>query len=163
AGFHTLHFYGANINGQPIDIFKQIYVAPSLNDLDGNGVIDSQQECVGVAPAEQDFDQDGIDDSCDGYISLPPASQGQPAALTGSISSLTPDLVAFTSANSSTTQPTGQIALTASPQTGQPQVLSASSVKTINKAADQNLRLSPKIFLAALGGLLAVSLALSLI
>ena len=74
AGYHSLHFYGTDINGQAIDIYKDIYVAATADDLDGDGVTDSTQKCVGVEPAGQDYDQDGIDDSCDGDISVPPAT-----------------------------------------------------------------------------------------
>jgi lysophospholipase L1-like esterase len=75
AGYHTLHFYGPDLTGQTIDIYKYIYVAASQNDIDGNGVMDSYQACVGVVASGQDFDKDGIDDSCDGNITLPPVPQ----------------------------------------------------------------------------------------
>lgn len=74
AGYHTLHFYGTNLDGQTVDIYKYIYVATSADDLDGNGVLDVSQKCVGVEAAGQDFDKDGIDDACDADITEPPTS-----------------------------------------------------------------------------------------
>jgi lysophospholipase L1-like esterase len=69
-GYHTLHLLGTDITGQKIDIFKIIYVGSSTEDLDGDGVADSTQKCVGVIASGLDADQDGIDDSCDGTIDL---------------------------------------------------------------------------------------------
>jgi lysophospholipase L1-like esterase len=72
AGFHTLHIYGSNIADEPIDLYKTIYVAASLDDLDGNGVPNSNQPCLIFESSGQDYDQDGIDDICDGDIGSPP-------------------------------------------------------------------------------------------
>ncbi|HET9722053.1 MAG TPA: GDSL-type esterase/lipase family protein, partial [Candidatus Saccharimonadales bacterium] len=72
AGYHTLHFYGTNIADQPVDIYKFIYIAASAEDMDGDGMPDDQQACIGVTSSGQDYDQDGIDDACDADISLPP-------------------------------------------------------------------------------------------
>jgi lysophospholipase L1-like esterase len=72
AGFHTLHIYGTNVAGDPIDIYKLIYVASSQSDIDGDGVADSNQACVGISAIGQDYDQDGIDDACDGNIGEAP-------------------------------------------------------------------------------------------
>ena len=69
AGYHTLHFYGRDIDGQPIDIYKVVYVAGSPTDIDGDGITDDGEACVGVVASGQDLDQDGIDDSCDATIS----------------------------------------------------------------------------------------------
>jgi hypothetical protein len=88
AGYHTLHFYGTDISGQPIDIFKTIYIAATADDKDGNGVLDSTQKCVGFDPAGIDSDHDGIDDACDNAITLPPA----PVQVTALFSSATQNL-----------------------------------------------------------------------
>ncbi len=73
AGYHTLHLYGNDLNDQPIDIYKVVYIAGSPDDLDGDGIPDSGEACVGVPASGRDLDQDGIDDSCDGTVALPPA------------------------------------------------------------------------------------------
>jgi lysophospholipase L1-like esterase len=70
-GYHVLHFYGQDVNGQPIDIYKYIYIANTADDMDGDGVLDSTQACIGVPASGQDYDKDGIDDACDGEITQP--------------------------------------------------------------------------------------------
>lgn len=80
AGLHTLHLYGVDISGQGIDIYKDVYVATSYGDLDGNDIADSTQACFGVAASGQDYDQDGIDDACDGNVgtkATPPQDQSK--------------------------------------------------------------------------------------
>ncbi len=73
-GFHGLHIYGTNVAGEPIDIYKTIYVAASGDDYNGNGITNDSDPCVFVDASGQDFDQDGVDDACDGIISeAPPA------------------------------------------------------------------------------------------
>jgi lysophospholipase L1-like esterase len=83
-GYHTLHFYGTNLLGQPVDIYKYIYVARSAEDLDGDGALDSTQRCIGVSAAGEDFDQDGIDDSCDPDITVPPTTSASDGGSIGS-------------------------------------------------------------------------------
>lgn len=70
-GFRSLRVNGSNIAGEPISIFKSIYVAASENDMDGDGIPDSQDPCILVAPSGLDYDKDGIDDACDAYIGEP--------------------------------------------------------------------------------------------
>ncbi len=86
AGYHTLHFYGTDIAGQQVDIFKVIYVASTADDLDGDSVADSTQKCVGILPSGQDYDQDNLDDACDGTIGQLPIPSS-PANISGSLSS----------------------------------------------------------------------------
>lgn len=86
AGYHTLHLFGINLLGQPVDIYKDIYVASSAEDLDGNGVLDGLQQCVWIMPSGQDSDKDGIDDACDANITQPPAKSNK----TPSISTVPP-------------------------------------------------------------------------
>jgi lysophospholipase L1-like esterase len=88
AGYHTLHFYGADILGQPIDIYKTLYIAATADDTDGNDIADSSQTCVGIDSAGVDSDKDGIDDSCDGTIGLPPAQAEISAVLSSSTQTL---------------------------------------------------------------------------
>jgi len=72
-GFHQVHLYATNLAGEPLDIFKSIYVGASPTDLDGDGMADSADACVAVANSNKDDDKDGVDDSCDGNIGQPPA------------------------------------------------------------------------------------------
>lgn len=72
AGLHTIHFYGTDVSGQPIDIYKNVYVAASLSDWDGDGIADNTQSCIGMPASGQDYDNDGIDDACDGTIGTAP-------------------------------------------------------------------------------------------
>jgi lysophospholipase L1-like esterase len=74
-GFHTLHVYGKNKWGENIDIQKTVYVAASEDDIDGDGIVDSQDVCVGVQ-SSKDTDKDGMPDSCDMFIADPPANSG---------------------------------------------------------------------------------------
>ncbi|HET6864139.1 MAG TPA: SGNH/GDSL hydrolase family protein [Candidatus Saccharimonadales bacterium] len=162
SGFHTLHLLGINLMGQSVDIFKVIYVAESRDDLEGNGTVDSSQQCVLVEPVGQDFDQDGIDDACDGQISLPPTGPGQSAALAGQVSSLTPGLAVLTTTQSPP-EPQSQITFTARSQAVPLKVLAASTTKPLRRPLDQNLRLSPKPFIYGFGILLVISFALSMV
>lgn len=67
-GFHTLHIYGPNMLGQPLDIVKTVYVAAASDDYNGDGTANADEPCVFVAAAGVDADKDGIDDACDGFI-----------------------------------------------------------------------------------------------
>jgi hypothetical protein len=71
-GYHTIYVDGKNLVGEDITLTKIIYVAASSDDMDGNGVIDSQQACIGITPSGVDVDKDGIDDACDGFIDQAP-------------------------------------------------------------------------------------------
>lgn len=88
-GFHTLHFFGANLAGEKIDIFKNVYVAASPDDYDGDGVHNSLDPCFFIEPSGQDFDQDRIDDACDGVITEPPDPITSPPAETEAVISAT--------------------------------------------------------------------------
>ncbi len=72
AGFHSLHIYGTNAAGEPVDIYKTVYVAASADDYNGNGIPNASDPCVFVDASGQDYDQDGIDDACDGFIDYAP-------------------------------------------------------------------------------------------
>jgi hypothetical protein len=101
AGYHTIHFYGTDISGQPVDIYKTIYVAATADDIDGNGILDSNQACVGVDVSGQDYDKDGIDDACDGDITQPVASSDSASASVASQSQSQPGPSNTTSTSSS--------------------------------------------------------------
>lgn len=81
-GYHTLHFYGKNTSDQDVDLYQELFVVASLDDYDGDGILNSQEPCLFVEPANQDIDGDGIDDACDGVIGertdeLPTENPGQ--------------------------------------------------------------------------------------
>ena len=164
AGYHSLHFYGVDLLGQPIDIYKDIFVAASADDLDGNGTPDEQQKCVGVDPSGQDYDQDGIDDACDGEIGLPPARPSEPAAVTGNISTQSPQVVTFAPSNNTHSPAVNEVSMKAQTQSASPKVLSASTTAKNNQPPKpKDLRLSPIYLFYGLGALLVVSLVLSLV
>lgn len=173
AGYHTLHFFGTDLTGQAIDIYKDIYVAESSSDFDSDGVPNSQQTCIGVEPSGVDYDQDGIDDSCDPNISLPPAPQSAPAA--SSVSDApTPLPVVLPIVASSAAVPVGAAAASQSDDgdtnrtspsapAAKPKVLSASTTKKPAAVSDTSYHWPLGWILAWLGITLAAGLALSLV
>jgi len=90
AGFHSLHIYGTNIAGEPVDIYKTVYVAASGNDYNGNGIPNVSDLCVFVDASGQDYDQDGIDDACDGNITEAPVVTATPNSGSSSSTTSTP-------------------------------------------------------------------------
>ena len=73
AGFHTLHVYGNDQFGSPIDIEQVIFVTSgSQGDADGDGVSDETDKCILATQSNVDVDKDGIDDVCDPLIDTPP-------------------------------------------------------------------------------------------
>jgi len=72
-GLHAVHILGNDINGQPIDIYKDFFVIASEADYDGDGILNSSDNCTFISPINVDYDKDGIDDGCDPEISEPPA------------------------------------------------------------------------------------------
>jgi hypothetical protein len=78
-GFHTLHLYGNDMFGNPIDLQQVIFVAASDDDQDGDGVTDSSDSCIYAAQSGTDSDQDSTDDVCDSLIAaLPISDPNQP-------------------------------------------------------------------------------------
>lgn len=71
-GYHTLHLKGLDMAGAKIDIYQPIVVYKTLDDFDGDGIENSQDQCNFILPAGIDSDKDGIDDGCDGFIDKPP-------------------------------------------------------------------------------------------
>lgn len=72
-GYHTLIISGETYTGEAIDYHQMILVkSANSNDVDENGVIDSQQPCGPfIAPSGQDADFDGKDDACDPEVTDP--------------------------------------------------------------------------------------------
>ena len=71
-GPETIHIYGKDINGNPIDIYKPILIIGPTNDIDGDGVLDNIDPCLFVSSSGIDADKDGTDDACDDEITRPP-------------------------------------------------------------------------------------------
>jgi hypothetical protein len=67
-GFHALHIYGKDVEGNDIDIYKDIYVAETEDDWDGDEILNEVDECIMIEPSGIDEDEDGIDDACDPII-----------------------------------------------------------------------------------------------
>jgi lysophospholipase L1-like esterase len=148
-GFHTMDLYGTDLTGQQVDIYKTVYIAGSPNDLDGDGIPDNQDPCVGVPASDNDADQDGIDDACDGFIGAPPQpSAASPAALAASQTGASE----FALAQSSNR-----------PDKSEPKVLAANKIAAAAAAApanDKNLRLSSSYVIGfALATVLTIALA----
>lgn len=68
-GAHTVHLYGENIAGEPIDIYKSVVVIASDTDYDGDGIPNESDQCMFVDASGTDSDGDGVDDGCDAEIS----------------------------------------------------------------------------------------------
>jgi hypothetical protein len=74
-GFHTLHLYGKDVSGRPIDMQRVVFVAASDDDYDGDGIDNINDPCLIFDPSGEDHDRDGIDDACDGQIGETPQSE----------------------------------------------------------------------------------------
>jgi lysophospholipase L1-like esterase len=71
-GYHTLHLFGVNRSGEAVDRQKTVYVAETLEDIDGDSIPNESEKCLTVEPSNTDRDQDGIDDACDPVIDAAP-------------------------------------------------------------------------------------------
>lgn len=71
-GLHTLHLYGNNMFGEPIDIQQVVFVAASAEDMDGDTVPNTNDSCVLAAQSGTDADGDAVDDVCDPLIKPAP-------------------------------------------------------------------------------------------
>ncbi len=100
-GIHTLHLIATTLSGEPIDYYQPILVVASLNDYDGDGILNQDDACQFVTPSGVDADYDGIDDACEGDLRphtppptvtepSPPRAPAEPAILGDSITLPTP-------------------------------------------------------------------------
>lgn len=80
-GFHTLHLSGMNVAGEEIEQLQQIYLINSLEDFNGDGILNQDEPCLAGQAAGVDVDGDGVDDACDGVIGEP--STDEPRKLPG--------------------------------------------------------------------------------
>jgi hypothetical protein len=71
-GLHTIHIYAKSPAGEDVDVQQTIYLASSIDDIDGDGTNNNQEKCLLVQESKEDRDSDGQDDSCEGSIGLPP-------------------------------------------------------------------------------------------
>ncbi|MBP7760202.1 SGNH/GDSL hydrolase family protein [Candidatus Saccharibacteria bacterium] len=67
-GQHTLVLRTKNNLYQDVMLYQPIMVYKSLDDLDGDGIPNTQDQCQFVSPSGIDTDRDDIDDACDGII-----------------------------------------------------------------------------------------------
>jgi len=151
AGYHTLHFYGLSSINQPVDIYKTVYIAASITDLDGDGIVDSQESCVGIPVSGHDIDQDGIDDACDGFINAQPATI---ANTTNTPADTDDSQILASHSNTKTSQSAPQVL--AADESNQPN----SSSETIKTPTGQNLRLST-VYVIGFGLAAAITAALA--
>ena len=70
-GYHTLHLYGENLAGEPIDIQKVIYVAAHADDFDGDDIANAADTCLDIAQS----DDEGI---CEEAEPSPVLTDGDP-------------------------------------------------------------------------------------
>lgn len=73
AGLRTVVIEGDSYSGEPIGLEQVLTVRNSdADDIDGDGINDSNDQCIFIPVSRNDIDKDGIDDACDAYIGDPP-------------------------------------------------------------------------------------------
>jgi hypothetical protein len=80
-GYHTFRVDAKNIADEDIVLYKEVFVSAYENDLDGDGILNSEDPCLAVEPANIDQDHDGTDDACDGVIDKVPADITPPVVI----------------------------------------------------------------------------------
>jgi hypothetical protein len=131
-------------------------VAATADDLDGNGITDSTQACVGIPASGQDADKDGIDDACDADITMPPAPTDQAGEVSGSVTPQTSGLIAASQPIASN----DKLASSNQSTTSQPVVLGAHTISGSQKPkapAAAEIRLPTSYFTAGGLGLFIIS------
>lgn len=76
AGFHTLQVVGKTYSGEDMSFNQTIEIRDKGNDIDGDGLVNSNDPCLYVRPVNKDVDNDGIDDGCDPSILAREGSSG---------------------------------------------------------------------------------------
>ncbi len=69
-GPHTLVIEAKDSLYQNVLLYQSIFVYDTLEDFDGDGILNTDEKCGMVNPINQDEDRDGIDDACDGIIDI---------------------------------------------------------------------------------------------
>jgi hypothetical protein len=67
-GPHTLVINAKDSLYRDMTMYQQIFVYDTLEDFDGDGVLNTDEKCGMFEPINQDEDRDGLDDACDGII-----------------------------------------------------------------------------------------------
>lgn len=80
-GYHELSVTGVGADGSITKYIESIFVSGPADDVDGDGVKNSADNCEFITPSGIDTDNDGIDNSCDLN-----SSNNTPIAMTGVIS-----------------------------------------------------------------------------
>jgi lysophospholipase L1-like esterase len=79
-GYHTLIISGRSYSGDPIEYEQSILVKGiNSNDIDSDGILDTEDKCLLIPVSNTDIDKDGIDDACDAEISDPPIQSPSPS------------------------------------------------------------------------------------
>lgn len=77
-GYHTLHILGTTPGGDAVDYYEPVFVYVDENDVDNDGVANTEDLCPFATPAGVDQDRDGIDDACDGLVDQLPVDTVAP-------------------------------------------------------------------------------------
>ncbi len=78
-GLHTLHIYSKDKEGNSIDHYQDIFIIGPTNDIDDDGIDDSQDTCLFVASSGTDINNDLVDDACPWRSSIAPVSSNAPS------------------------------------------------------------------------------------
>ncbi len=77
-GAHQLHVSGVDSRGVRVDRQQSFALAHTVDDFDGDGVLNADDSCVVLYDSGVDSDGDGIDDVCDGVFDDNPGPEPEP-------------------------------------------------------------------------------------